>query len=329
MNEATTVNHTTQEAATPSQAVDGSGMENAAASPSIHADPSKRLKTYGEKKFDLITYGGYAMLGNELASLGILHTAEHGFAKNAYAKFKHAFTRHAGKPFVPDYVGLGHFPHMVIAVIGGMLMVPFIKHREEHKGDIVRADDRNHYGAAVAEQDPAIVAAHQEMDETPKQSWGSLWKGRVVTVLAAFGLDSLVGWKDAPSTKLFKNNEVYQKYASLDRIATQISQKTMDAFHVVEKNRPTVDKILQKGSWLLAVSTALTALFYVSSKLFAEKREERVEQKKELHTPTELHKDVAGAAEETIAPSNQPSSRVADVQHENRLAAPQLAQGVS
>ncbi len=181
-------------------------MDNVAATARPQAivtlEAEKRLKTHGEKKFNWLTYGGVALLGNEAASLVITTLAEdkNGVARGPYAPFKKFFTDMKGKKFVPEYAWNGGLPKVLIALIGGMLMVPFVKHLEDNKGKIVRKFDQKYYGDA-AQNDPAIIAADEEMDDAPKQSWGSLWKGRVVTVLAAIGVDSLVGWKDAPSRR--------------------------------------------------------------------------------------------------------------------------------
>lgn len=295
----------------------------------------KRLKTWGEKLFDWKTYAGVALLGNEAASLVITTQAEHGIGKHWYKRQLDFFKSLEGKPFVPEYVSKGHLFKILIAVIGGMTVVPIVKYLEDHKGEIVRKSDRAYYGKQ-ADTDPAIIAAHEEMDAAPKQTWGSLWQGRVITVLAAIGLDWTMGCKDAQSNKLFKDNPTFQKYANMDRLAERISARIMDTLKIAETSRPSWDKWLKQGSWLLVFSSTLTVLFYASSKLFATRREEKQERREmAIKNGTVLRDDNEAIATETqtatpeAAKHEQPSAHISHIAHEATLAhAPQLAQGV-
>ncbi len=295
----------------------------------------KRLKTWGEKLFDWKTYAGVALIGNEAASLVITTQAEHGIGKQWHKRQMDYFKTLEGKPFVPDYVSKGHLFKILIAVIGGMTVVPFVKYLEDHKGEIVRKSDRKHYGSQ-ADTDPAIIAAHKEMDEAPKQTWGSLWKGRVLTVFAAIGLDWLVGCKDAQSNKLFKDSPTFQKFANMDRLAEHTSNRIMDTFKIAEASRPTWDKWLKQGSWLLVFSSTLTVLFYASSKIFATRREEKQERRDVaikngtvLRDGEEALAVETKAAEPEAAKREQPSAHISNIAHEATLAnAPQLMHSV-
>lgn len=294
----------------------------------------KRLKTFGEKKFNWVTYGGFSLLGNEAASLVITHARENwGWAKKLYDPFANIFTSMKSK-YVPEYVKNGGLPKVIVATIGGMFMVPFVKYMEDHKGEIVRAYDKKHYRARHAESDPAILAAHAEMDEAPKQSWGSLWKGRVATVLSAITVDGLMGWKDAPSTKLVNNitkeGSAWRNYSSMDRIATQISKKSMNAMGITgEASRKNWGKWLQNGSWLLVLSSTLTVLFYFSSKFFAKKRDEKIERRGAGGDGALRDDTVSESAPETIAAktTEQPEAKVTGITREATLGTrePQLA----
>lgn len=285
-------------------------------------------KTWGEKTFDLKTYAGVALLGNEATSLLITTQAEHGIGKNWYARQMERFQALKGKKFVPAYVYEGGLFNLLLAVIGGMTVVPWIKHLEDHKNEIVRASDRAHYGEE-AENDPRITAAHKTLDAEPKQTWGSLWKGRLITVFAAIGVDSMMGGEHSLSTTLFKKNTTYQKYANVDRIAAHISQGVMDTLNIAEKSRPGWDKWLKKGSWLLGLSTSLTALFYVSSKLFARKHEEKIERRAAQAGNGAVQREVSDdePLPERAATHETPQSQVSSIARENTLAAaPEPAQ---
>lgn len=297
----------------------------------VNLEGRNRKKTWGEALFDWGTYGGVALLGNEASSLVITTQAEHGLTKNLYQKGINYFKSLKGKKFVPNYVSEGHLMRLLIAVIGGMTVVPFVKYLEDHKGEIVRKIDRKHYGER-ADTDPEILEAHKEMDEAPKQTWGSLWQGRAITVLAAIGMDWLVGCKDAQSNKLFKNSPGFQKVANMDRLAGEISSGVMNGLKITEAKRPAWDRWLKQGSWLLIFSSTLTVLFYASSKIFATRREQKIERREEARRNGNVLRDADGN-EITIAQPDasreKPQPQVTSATRENTIiAAPQLAQSI-
>lgn len=306
----------------------GHNLMTESASQQASQTTSRRLKTYGEKKFNWLTYGGFALLGNEAASLVITTLAEdqHGNARGIYKPFKKFFTDMKG----PQYASSGNLPKVLIALVGGMLMVPFVKNMEDHKGEKVREYDRKHYGNRV-DSDPAFIAAHQEMDEAPKQSWGSLWKGRIVTVLAAIGVDSMIGWKDAPSTKLVekitKPGSAWNNYSSMDRIATQIAEKSLKLFKATPETHPNANKWIQRGSWLMVLSSTLTLLFYMSSQVFAKKRDEKAERRahrinSQANTDMPLTPESSAQAL-TDNVTIKPQPKVSEVEHLATIQAPQ------
>ncbi|MFZ4542090.1 MAG: hypothetical protein ACOYNL_09900 [Rickettsiales bacterium] len=288
----------------------------------------KRKHTYGERKFNWITYGGFALLGNEAASLIITKAAEdeNKNPRGLYKPFKEFFAKFEDKKFMPKYVWDGGLAKVLIALVGGMLMVPFVKNMEDNKGEKVRAYNRKHYGNRI-DTDPDFIEAHKEMDEAPKQTWGSLWKGRLVTVFAAIGVDGLVGAVDAPSTRLFKPGSTLAKYSSMDRIASEVSEKTLKLFNTTKEASPKAHGWLQRGSWLLVLSSTLTALFYVSSKLFAKKRVEKIERRMQ-HNLDSTQQDEAPATDDQLAQAKpnfteRPEAKISTVSHENRVT-PQL-----
>ncbi len=298
----------------------------------ISLEPSKRLKTYGETKFNLETYGGIALVGNEAASLIITNTAEKGPTKDLYAKGMKWFAQFEKHAFVPKYISHGRLQELLVAVIGGMLMVPFVKHAEDHKGEIVREYDRKHYGAR-SETDPTLIGAHKEMDEAPKQSWGSLWKGRILTVAAAIGVDSLIGWKEAPSNALLKNTPL-RDYSSLTSIAEQIANGTASLLKLDKQSKlgEGVIRWTKQGTWLLTLSATLTALFYASSKIFAKNREEKIERKEAQAEGRPYPEAQAGQLPASATPvrdavlAQAPHATVSAAEHQDRLAAaPELA----
>ncbi|MES2983727.1 MAG: hypothetical protein V4735_00890 [Pseudomonadota bacterium] len=306
--------------------------------PLIQLEPVKRHQSWGEKVFNFGTYGGVAMLGNEVASFGITEAVKEG--RVAHAPYKHfeslfsglkRFTNSSGAARLPEYV-IGtaakapRLPYLLVATLGGMFMVPFVKALEDRKGSIVRALDRSHHGDAKVDNDPQLLEAHREMDDAPKQSWGSLWKGRVTTVIFAALADFSFGWPDALTTKMFKNNATYQKYASLERAADTVAGKLVDVLKVAPEKRVGTHKLFANAGWLLTLSTTLTILFYASSKMFATRRDEKLERKQEHiagHPP--LRDDVPLLATAADGPQN----RISQVNYEQAINAPQqIAAGV-
>ncbi len=245
----------------------------------------KRGKTMGEHVFNISTYGGFALVANEALSTVITHSADHGRLHSIYAPFKRFFTE---QNVIKDaYVKGGRLPYILFAVIGGMFTVFPIKWLEDNKGACVRFFDRHFYGNR-ADTDPKIREAHAEMDKAPHQSWGSLWKGRILTVASALTLDYFTGHKDAPSAKWLENTGMHN-YRSMEHAAETVADKivkptsifrhVLPAKWVGPQNKP----IVQRGLFLLTLSTTLTLLFYASSKMFARlrARSEREEQKAE------------------------------------------------
>ena len=276
----------------------------------IHLEPVARKKTSGEKIFNIGTYVGVGLLGNEATSLWIGDQAgkTHWFGRsysnfqNFCRKLKTGDLLSSGiKEHLPTYVTGDYAPSLVelkgakprlptllYACIGGMLMVLPIKWLEDHKGTIVRKFDTWIHGKK-AEEEPEMVEAHAEMDAAPKQTWGSLGTGRVITVLAALASDATFGWRHSLSAKLFENTPIIKHVRSLDHIADQVAFKAVDLFATPKGQKLTIPEKVAKplyekvnnGTWLLTLSGALTGLFYVTSKLMAQK-EQKAEKNKSL-----------------------------------------------
>lgn len=304
----------------------------------VRLEPTKRQKTYGEKRFDWVTYGGIALAGNEATSFGITESIKEGrFAHKAYQKFEGLFTR-MQKPGTTSWLREYAFgtaekpgarlPFLLVATLGGMLMVPFIKHREDHKGEIVRKLDRKHYGAA-ADHDPQLEAAHKEMDDAPKQSWSSLGKGRVTTVASAAVADFVFGWPEALTTKIFKDDSPWKKYSSLERFAGQVAEGSTTLLHkqfnLSEGAQNSARKAIANGTWLLTLSASLTVLFYASSKLFATRQDEKQHQRTgSVHTENGDIADMSAEQRTAKVPalltqSDAPGTHVSAIERQSLL----------
>ncbi len=307
----------------------------------VATEHTKRRKTWGEKKFDFLNYAGFALVGNEVLGTTFTVMAEaSSWYKETFVplfteKLPKFIENRTWKSLVPKYVTSERMPMLMVAIISGNFMVPFIKHYEDRKGEIVRRFDLKHYGKRGL-SDHEITKAHKDMDDAPKQSWGSLWKGRVVTILSAIGVDALIGWEGAPTTKLYKNNATYQRYfANYDRFARETAEGTARFFKISGANTPTFVKWTKRGTELFTLSTLLTILFYVSSKIFAKKRDERIERQYErLHkenTPNLDASPESNAIDPALldAATDKPRAQISTVSHEATLNhAPQLVQGI-
>lgn len=299
-------------------------------------DPSRRRKTFGEKKFDFYNYAGFALVGNEILGTAITTWAEK--CRWYTQKFVPFFTKYKDNPRVPHYASSGRLPMILVALISGNFMVPLIKHYEDRKSEIVRKFDKKHYGERAL-SDPEIVQAHKDMDEAPKQSWGSLWKGRIVTALFAIGVDFLVGSNEAPTTKLFKNNKTYQRFSSYTRISQEVAEGAASVAEYITKsfntslpNKASFIGWAKRGTELFTLSTLLTILFYTTSKLFARKRDERIERKyEELHGNDNTRHEPAGRARpseqitDATLPSisvGSPKTQVVNIQRNTAMALP-------
>jgi hypothetical protein len=295
-----------------------------------------RDKTLGEYAFNTGAYGGFALVGNEVLSTFISKSIESGRPADTYyqrfsswfeklGKFKNA----EGKPFFSKYIhdaqahtsGPGaRLPYLIVATFGGMFMVPFIKYCEDRKGSIVRWFDRKIYGSK-ADTDPQMVEAHKEMDEAPKQTWGSLAKGRVATVFFAALGDYAFGWKDALTARLFKGTRL-ENYASLDALANRTAEFSQKKWNFSANAAGWV----KLSTWLLTLSTTLTVLFYATSKLFARRRDERMEHKQRggnpAHPLREGEDDAAQTVQndqETAQKAAKPSNTIAQAAREETI----------
>jgi hypothetical protein len=294
----------------------------------------KRKKTRGERLFDFLNYGGFGLVGNEVASLVIMkQTKPEGLIHKPYESFRNFFTKLEGKKFVPEYATSGRLPYVVFACIGGMFMVLPIKYFEDRKGAMVRKLDQKLHSKQENES-PAIVAAHQEMDNAPRQTWASLWKGRVVTVFSALAADSVFGWEKGVLAKALKGTKA-ERFSSLDHIANETAKKWIQVFKTAPEKQIKTAETVNQFTWLLTLSTTLTILFYATSKLFAknqaihkEQREERREQRlEERLANNKVHSD--DAPNISTAPqekeSEKPGMSITHVAQREPLQQPHVA----
>lgn len=290
---------------------------------SIQLEPTKRNKTWGERLFDITTYGGFALVGNELTATAIVEQAEKpnlmGRAIRAGQKFFEGRGVKGELPYLQK-----RFNYISFAILGGFVMVPFIKKLEDNKGRLVRFADNIIYGNR-AKTDQDIVKKHEEMDNAPNQTWGSLGKGRALTVAAAYAVDATINWKDGFSAKLLRGTR-FENHASLEHVSDSVAEWANKQLTNVRKITPEAS-LAQKGLLknlfgLGTLSATLTALFYVSSKIFAKKRDERIEQRHHAGSARTNDRDEAACASNTplATLAEQPSVQVSNICHEATIA---------
>lgn len=324
------------------------------------AKNAKRVRSWGETVFDLGTYGGITWILNEIISAwaggkiqgevkdSAGHIVQKAGAHNA--AFNEKVLGFKGLLNIPKE----KFPRLIdrplkilYLCIGGTAVVPLVKYLEDRKGKIVEAVDNTIYGHERIKSDPVLIEAHKEMSELPKQTWGSLFEGRLVVMATAIGLDSLVGHDKAPITKLFENSSA-RNYANMERAGTTIARDVLSKIHPSSEIRENIAKMrksnppyitMKEGKaaqfaggtfgFVTILSAALTVLFYASSKLFARKHEERVEIKQERRmqrmsalTNEAPEPQSAIMAEET---ENVPTTRIQSAESISKMT-PELSQ---
>lgn len=300
----------------------------------VHLEPTKRSKTWGERLFDLTTYGGFALVGNELAATAIVQQKEKpnliGRAYRAGQNFLERIGISGELPYVQKRLN-----YISFAIIGGFLMVPFIKLLEDNKGRCVRFADKYIYGKK-ADSDQEIVRKHEEMDNAPVQTWSSLGAGRALTVASAYTVDATINWKDGFSARLLKGTR-FENFASLEHLSDHVAEWANNKLVAIRKITPEASMIqksrLKDLVGLSTLSATLTAIFYISSKVFAKKRDEKIERKYERiqhprHSDDLSPEDTSIEAVLTDIADKRPQATVGAVTHLDTLArAPELAHG--
>ena len=269
----------------------------------------KRAWSAGEQVFNYSVYGGISWIVNELLSTVITESIYKGgrfyqpFEKTVDFLHKNVNPLKWGRRI--HYLA----SEMFVMCIGGTLLVPPVKYLEDHKGKIVRSLDRMFHSGT---EDPKLKELHKEMDEAPKQSWASLWKGRALVLVAAITMHFTMGAENetphkrwvAPTTHLFKGTFM-EKYSNLTRAMQTLTRDLLRWVHPDKAIRAELTKFrfpspetlakhgVGKGTFIpmqasegllagrlgntfgyvLSVSAAMATLFFVSSRIFAASRD--------------------------------------------------------
>lgn len=318
--------------ASPSQTMARAGEHTPASVPAttqqfIDPESRKGSKTMGEHLFNATTYGGFALVGNEITATTIVNQKDKanviGRAYRAGDKFFAELGPKGRLPYIQQRMN-----YISFAIIGGMLMVPFIKWLEDNKSSLVRFADRILHGKK-SETDPEIVAAHDEMDKAPRQSWGSLWKGRLLTVGAAYTVDSTIGWENGITARAFRGTK-FEKYSSFDHVSNTVADKIAPRIAKLGNwDVPTTNKTLRTGLGLLTLSSALTLLFYTSSKTFARWRAKDEQPQLPAQPDMRGTEPVAHLVPHTPEDPREPRHHVSDASLAGRMQPEQAKQAMA
>ena len=299
------------------------------------AQQKKHRQTGGEVLFNLGTYGGVTWIANEVISGTTLElfkpadAAKHikagawnkGLERTVDWAHAHANPMKLDKKLI-------RYPLWFLALTsGGNLLVPVVKWLEDRKGTLVRKADEWIHGEQ-GRSDPEIIARHTEMDNAPKQSWGSLWKGRGLVMLLALGVDLGLGSESAPTTKLFKNTRV-EKYSNIGRASATLTRDLLAWAHPDPEKRRIIREARQTSlttgvfehigpaegkaaaamggnyGFVLIFSLITSALFYFSSHAFAKERDKKLEK---THEKRGANYDIAAIPLATEASNDKPQA---------------------
>lgn len=190
------------------------------------------LRTWGEETFDSAVYG-WGMFGlNLVMSAVITYWAAHNHTgQKAYEWLKRVYGRIGVQS---DYMRTTLTNAFTLLSGGHFVALGIVKPGEDHKSEIVRWLDNQHYGEN-AEENPEIKAAHQRVDREMKPTWIGTFLARMggwsTVQFVAFGLGNeqknlvqTLGKKwNKPSWEKFRGIEGYAK--DIGTKAAEISPK--------------------------------------------------------------------------------------------------------
>jgi hypothetical protein len=308
---------------------------------------TKRDKTRGEQLFDWSVYGGIGWVVNAAISLVALDWFEYNKTGQKVAEKGKEAIGTLLKPIVKDPEKLTKYKNMGFFITalysGGTLLIPVMKFFEDHKGWWVRTADRTLHGAA-AETDPKLIEAHKEMDDAPKQSWGSMIKARALSLPAGLGIGFAIGNHDAWSAKIAPKSW-FGKFSTFERAGATIGRGFYEKFppqgvqaetwkagiaqaRALSPHTTTVANDMRRVRFAsntvyeLMLSSAVAFGFYLTSHAFARRRDERME-RRELAQQAPTHPVISALPEASndnpptrAANDDTPGTRVMQAQHE-------------
>lgn len=208
----------------------------------------KHAKTFGEKKFNFITYTGINYVANALLSVVAIWWVER---------------THSGKQMMSNFIGqVSKIPKVnpekaefyatkTFFLAGGFMVMPVIKWLEDQKLDLVKKWNRQHYGEH-ADKDPDILQSENEIAQSHQQSWSSVLGSRVLA-LVPFYLGYWLLWDNKSPLSRFSNDKLSGTPAA--EIAKQ-AKEDMSAFSQKASKGIYIDRPIAAFSRLVGKATA-------------------------------------------------------------------------
>lgn len=283
---------------------------------------AKRERTRGEKVFDGIAYGGINWVVNTVLSAVLsFKVVKSHIGQKAMDGLDRAFAGISNRVHIPGKPGV--LADMMVNVgtlfTGGTLLLAPIHYMESKKGPIVRwLDAKLGNGNKSPEQ---IAEMHQKMDDVPKQTARSLLEGRLVVLGLGLGLGLTAG------KQMNQAGEIMGK--AVTNTLTSEAKPQWGPFK--RESIHAVSRLLMVD---LIIGAFTSMVFYVSSRVFAKRIEERKEEKnfaREFRAEHGIQAEAAPSSQpEEQRESNAPSHKVQHiVTNLERVVSPASAQSLT
>lgn len=137
------------------------------------------LKTIGERKFDTLTYNHIGYVANALMSVAAVFWVERTHSGQNFMRslVKGMSDLTKANPKTAEMLATKSF-----FLTGGFAVLLPMKWLENAKTDLVKRWNRQAYGDQV-DSDPVLIQSMSEMEAAPKQTWSSIFSGRVLALI--------------------------------------------------------------------------------------------------------------------------------------------------
>lgn len=284
--------------------------------------PAKRDRTQGEKAFDGMVYGGINWVVNTVLSAVLsFKVVKSDIGKKAMDSLDRVFAGIRNRPHIPGKPGI--LADMMINVgtlfTGGTLLLAPIHYLESKKSSIVRWLDTKF--ANNNKSPEQIAQMHQQMDDIPKQTARSLLEGRFVVLGLGLGLGITAG------KQMNQAGEVMGK--AVTNTLTSEAKPHWGPF-----KRQSIHDVSRLLMVDLIIGAFTTMVFYVSSRVFAKRIEQRKEDKhyaREFRAEHGIRAEAAPSAlREEPKASEAPGYKVQHIVTSlDRVTSPPAAQSLS
>lgn len=268
------------------------------------AEP-RRHRSVGERIFDWSVYGGIAGVGAFVATVPAAYLLKYGRLQWFDQSLSKGFERilKAVGPASWDHAKVGAKMATTTTLMqGGNAMLLPIGIAEKYKVPIV--EKINH---ALGDHTPPA-----QVEDTQKQTWGSLIKARVMAWVVVFTSFTTAGWFVPKSFQMFET-EFGERVCKLLRRPTEIAGKETKTF--------IYGKI---GALDIFATAAAAVLLYIGGHIFAERAEERRERRAAEEAKGRGQRDIELETAPLEAPSAKPApeTNVNAVKHAGSIVEP-------